>query len=623
MKRLGPVLLVILLLGSVAGVAPIGHPVAHAAVAADTFAQNTVTYITPGPTTTVAGQAGGVIADTNPKLAYQQIEDDLSPKRLISAAAIHAAAMALTVPHPPTNPLSAGNAPLISGFNGLSHLDQRAAGTGIYANTQFSLEPPDQMLCAANGYVVEGVNNAIEVYSSGGATLAGPEAFSQFYNLLPEVNRSSPPVFGDFISDPKCLYDSDTGRWFITELQLGVDSTTGADSGTSHLEIAVSKTGDPTGAYTLYSIDTTNTNPALGIPGCPCFGDQPLIGTDANGFYLSTNEFGIFSSAFAGEHLYAISKIALAAGTSSIPVVQFYNLTLAEGLAYSLQPAQSPGRQRFGLNDAAAAADPTEAAALNRDRRHGGTEYFLSALDFNGTLDNRIAVWAMTNTASLASASPNLGLSDRVLYSEIYGQPPPARQKAGPTPLGTLVGEPLESLNSNDDRMNQAYYAGGKLFGALNTIVATPSCASCVGIAYFVVAPDLEQGTVFGRITNQGYVAVNGENVLFPSVAVNSRGEGAMAFSLVGPDFYPSTAYTLFNQRRGAGSVQVGGAGTVPDDGFTGYAAFGGNGVARWGDYSAAVAEPNGTIWAAAEYIPNAPRSQLANWGTYVMHIRP
>jgi len=614
-KRLGPVLLVILLLGGLAGVAPIGHPVARAARAADTFAQNIVTYIAPGPTTTVTGQPGGVISATNAKAEYQQVEDDLSPKRLISAAAIPAAALALTVPHPPTNPLAAGNAPLISGFNGLSHLDQRAAGTGIYANTQFTLEPPDQMLCAANGYVIEGVNNALSVYSTAGTILAGPEAFNQFYGLLPQVNRTT-FTYGDFVSDPRCLYDSGTGRWFVTELQLGVDPATGADNGTSHLELAVSKTGDPTGAYTLYSIDTTDTNPALGIPGCPCFGDQPLIGTDANGFYLSTNEFGIpgVGSGFAGEHLYAISKFALAAGAPSIPVVQFYNLTLAEGIAYSLQPAQSPAQQGFDVN---------AAAALNRDRRHGGTEYFLSALDFNGTLDNRIAAWALTNTASLATATPNLGLSDRVLYSEIYGQPPPAQQKAGPTPLGTLVGEPLESLNSNDDRMNQVYYAGGKLFGAVNTIVATPSCAACVGIAYFVVTPDLDQGAIYGRITTQGYVAVNGENVMFPSIAVNSRGDGAMAFSLVGPDFYPSAAYTLFDQRRGAASVQVGGTGTAPEDGFTGYVAFGGNGVARWGDYSTAVAEPNGTIWGAAEYIPNAPRTQLANWGTYVMHIRP
>src|SRR5215510_2154892 len=52
----------------------------------------------------------------------------------------------LRPPSPAGTPVvsSAGRA---TGFNGLSHADQRNAGTGIYTNTQFSLEPPDQGLC--------------------------------------------------------------------------------------------------------------------------------------------------------------------------------------------------------------------------------------------------------------------------------------------------------------------------------------------------------------------------------------------------------------------------------------------------------------------------------------------
>ena len=93
---------------------------------------------------------------------------------------------------------------------------------------------------------------------------------------------------------------------------------------------------------------------------------------------------------------------------------------------------------------------------------------------------------------------------------------------------------------------------------------------------------------VFAHILHQGYVAVNGENVLFPSIAVNRSGVGAMAFTLSGPDFFPSAAYVRFAFGRTVGSIHVTGPGALPEDGFTGYAAFGGNGVARWGDYSAA-----------------------------------
>ena len=45
-------------------------------------------------------------------------------------------------------------------------------------------------------------------------------------------------------------------------------------------------------------------------------------------------------------------------------------------------------------------------------------------------------------------------------------------------------------------------------------------------------------------------------------------------------------------------------AGAGPTDDLSGYAAFGGDGVARWGDYSAAVPAENGSIWIATEFIP-------------------
>jgi len=67
------------------------------------------------------------------------------------------------------------------GFDGLTHADQRTAGTGVYTNTQYSLEPPDQGLCVGGGFVVEAINNAISVYDTSGNLLSGPEAFSQFW----------------------------------------------------------------------------------------------------------------------------------------------------------------------------------------------------------------------------------------------------------------------------------------------------------------------------------------------------------------------------------------------------------------------------------------------------------
>ncbi|MEJ7697076.1 MAG: hypothetical protein WKF78_10785 [Candidatus Limnocylindrales bacterium] len=163
-------------------------------------------------------------------------------------------------------------------------------------------------------------------------------------------------MFGDFTSDPKCLYDSATGRFFLTVLQADIDSESGEFSGRTHVYLAVSRTSDPvSGGWYTFVVDTTNDG-ANGTPshaGCPCLGDQPSIGTDANGFYISTNEFPLFSNGFNGAMVYALSKASLESG--SIGGTQaFFLPTLAEGQAYTVQPATTPGR-----------------CCRNRERRHG------------------------------------------------------------------------------------------------------------------------------------------------------------------------------------------------------------------------------------------------------------
>jgi len=214
---------------------------------------------------------------------------------------------------------------------------------------------------------------------------------------------------------------------------------------------------------------------------------------------------------------------------------------------YSIQPATTPPGGSY-------------------ENASGGSEYFLSASDFLGKGDTRVAAWALTNTSSLNSAAPNVSLTDTIVNSEAYGAPLTfsATQKAGPTPLGDAVGGSLEALNANDDRMNQVVFANGKLWSGLNTATS----ANTVAIAYFIVAPSEASGTLAATMANQGYVAAsNGNNVLFPSVGVNAQGKGVIAFTLSGPDYYPSAAYTPINGVSGVGAITVSGAGVGPEDG--------------------------------------------------------
>jgi hypothetical protein len=505
-----------------------------------------------------------------------------------------------------------------TGFPGLTHLDQRLAGTGIYTNTQFSLEPPDQGLCVGRGYVVEPINNALAIYNaSSHALVAGPTPLSAFFGLAPEIDRTT-GITGPFISDPRCYFDPQTRHWFLTELMLDNGTNTGATGRNFNL-VAVSQTNDPTGTWTIFKFDVTDDglNGTPSHANCPCFGDQPLIGADRYGFYVSTNEFNNPGTAFNGAQLYAISKgglIKAATGSPTPPVVTINTGAIPTpdvgGIWYSIQPATSPkGDISWQENTA------------------DGTEYFLSALQFGpAPLDNRIAAWALTNTQSLNQKNPNVNLSFSVLGTRTYGQPLPAVQKPGPIPLGTSVGEPLEQLNSNDDRMNQVVYADHTLWSGVNTIIQAPGGAPRVGILYFAIRPQIDRNAVKAEIEHAGYIAVNGENVLFPSIGVNADGKAIMSFTLVGSDYFPTAAYTsVYADRDSSDKVHIAGDGQLPEDGFSGYAAFGSPtpGVARWGDYSAAVADENGNIWLAAEYIPNSPRTSLANWGTFISRVNP
>lgn len=485
---------------------------------------------------------------------------------------------------------------LVAGFAGLSHRDQRLAGSGTYANTQFSTEPPDQGLAVGNGFVLQTVNAALAIYDESGTLRQGPTALNQFLHLKPEINRAS-GAYGDLTSDPRAYYDAQLQRWFLTVAAVATDARTGQFAAPTRLLIAVSQSNDPTLEWKIYSVDTTND----GAQGCPCLADQPLIGADAYGFFISSNAFSL-REGFAGAQIYAISKQLLAAGAA--PAVAHWNSPrLRGGLAFSIQPSFS--------RDSRAEDEPS-----------GGVEYMMSIADVRNALDNRVAVWAMSDTASLNDASPAPKLHSAIVRTESFGMPPDAQQKPADTELGMLAGEKPQRIATNDHRMQQAFFAGGTLWSALTTMVASANDPNPhAGIAYFALKPSLAvSGTLKAEIVRQGYIAVPGNDVLYPAIAARENGNAVIAFTLAGADYFPSAAFSLISD-KGAKDVQIVASGASPQDGFSGYSYFGGSGSGRSGDYSAATVDANGTIWTAVEFIPSDARTLLANWGTYIAKI--
>src|SRR6266498_3760587 len=180
-----------------------------------------------------------------------------------------------------------------NGFEGLNFYQQRYARGG----NQFSVEPPDQALCVGNGYVVEAVNDVMNVFSTGGQSVLPDNTatnvvsgfprnvnhavdLNSFYGYPPAINRST-GVRGQFVTDPTCIYDAATQRFFLVVLTLEVVPTSGAFTTVNHLDLAVTATSNPAGSWNIYRIDVTNdgTNTGGQNPG-PFLGDYPHIGAD-------------------------------------------------------------------------------------------------------------------------------------------------------------------------------------------------------------------------------------------------------------------------------------------------------------------------------------------------------
>jgi hypothetical protein len=551
----------------------------------------------------------------------------------------------------PTNPQ------LLASFDGLNHFNQRVANGG----NQFSLEPPDQGLCVGNGYVVEAVNDVLRVYDTQGGPRTGSIDLNTFFGFPAAINRTT-GVWGPFVTDPSCLYDAATQRFFLVVLTLDVNPANGAFLGTNHLDIAVSSTSSPTGRWVIYSLPAQDDGTG-GTPdhGCylstdatghgtghgPCLGDYPHIGADANGFYATTNEYDFFGNTFHGAQIYALSKAALAANAFSIAVVQFDTATAA--------PGNKPGFTIW----------PAQASQNQFDLGNGGTQFALSStatdeaqcdsgVACTGThTSNKILVWSLTNTATLGSTAPALSLSNKAVRVARYAIPPLSNQKAGDFPLGQCINdrtyfgagagcwqlflgaqptitETLSTLDSNDTRMQQVWYANGALWSALDTALTIKGIPQA-GVEYFAVNPHS------GELRLQGRIGLAGNNVTYPAIAMTDFGRGVMAFTVVGKDYYPSAGYALLNSEDGAGSLHIAAAGLGPKDGFSGYAAFGG-GRSRWGDYGAALVDGN-TTWIASEYIAQTctlmqyltsplgrcggTRTALANWATRISNVKP
>lgn len=211
-------------------------------------------------------------------------------------------------------PTAAMPAPLLA-FEGPSNEDNfRIFG--------FRVNPPDPVGDVGPRHYVAMTNLTFAVYSKQGRRLFGPADTGTLWQGFPIQDCTDPS------GDPIVLYDPIADRWILTQF-----TTRGLDDANQPFFncVAVSQTGDPTGAYFRYAF-TTGQN----------FPDYPKYGVMPNGLFITAREFRGGNEVIG---IYAINREQLVAGDPNAQIVAFHLNKPEYLVGDGLLPADLDGRQ--------------------------------------------------------------------------------------------------------------------------------------------------------------------------------------------------------------------------------------------------------------------------------------
>src|SRR5947208_1804318 len=271
-----------------------------------------LTFTLPAPA--IAQDRGGVTVipssknDVSPRLATipPKSEDASQPKR---ERPLHG------FPQAATGASDAAVQSTVSGTAPAPSSSFEGIGQG-FAGFTVRYAPPDTNGAVGPNHFVQTVNVSFAVFGKTGSLLYGPAGINTLFAGFGGLCET------DNDGDPSVVYDQLADRWVITQF-----ATFGAN-GTSvpYLEcIAVSTSGDPTGAYFRYSFPRS------------LFPDYPKLGLWPDAYYMSTNDFS--GNSFAGATTWAFDRASMLAGAPA--TAQLFHLSFLYG---GLLPSTLDGR---------------------------------------------------------------------------------------------------------------------------------------------------------------------------------------------------------------------------------------------------------------------------------------
>jgi hypothetical protein len=450
-------------------------------------------------------------------------------------------------------------------FDGLSNQDN----FNIFG---FRVNPPDPNGEVGPNHYVEIINLVFGVFDKTGTLLLGPVDTGTLWAGFAVDDCTDPS------GDPVVLYDQFEDRWLLTQF-----TTRGP---IFYNCVAVSQTGDPTGAYFRYAFSAGEFFP-----------DYPKYGNWKKSYVLTSRDFGPTTE--YGISVYALEKDKMIDGDPNARSVHFFldsAVVPINLIGDGLLPADIDG-----------ARSPKEDAPIPIVGTQDDGGPFGATFDALNIWELSIK-WKVNPVASIALKT-QLPVAS---FDSIFPCAPGSRDCL-PQPGIT---NPAQYLDILSYRQRPTFRLAYRSFGTYEALVTNQSVEALPGVAG---ARWYEIRRINGSysVYQQGTYAPNdGVHRWMGSVAQDALGDMALGFSVVnGTTVFPGIRYTGRLKGDPLGQLTLG-EGTIID----------GSGVqrttnSRWGDYTDMTVDPTDdcTFWYVNEYYTAAGQaSSLAGWQTRI-----
>ena len=498
--------------------------------------------------------------------------------------------------HSPDGALQTGNrrqavsaaipAPMAN-FEGLSNLDN----FNIFG---FRVNPPDPVGDVGPNHYVEMINLVFGVYSKTGTLLLGPVDTGTLWAGFPVEDCTDPS------GDPIVIYDQFVDRWLLSQFTT---------RGPVYYDcVAISQTGDPTGAYYRYAFIT---QPDPDLPGGTFFPDYPKYGVWRDSYILTTRDFGDVDE--YGISVYALEKNKMVEGDPKARAVQFFldsNVVPLNWIGDGLLPPDIDGKQK--------PKNEVPAPIVGTQDDGGGYGATFDALNIF-ELDVK---WRSTPLASLKLAA-QLPVAS---FDSIF----PCGPSRGCIPQPGIT-NPDQFLDILSYRQRPTWRLAYRNFKNYETLVTNQSVEATPGLAGARWYEIRRTNGVYSLYQQGTYAPNDGVNRWMGSIAQDKNGNMALGYSVSnGVDVYPGIRYTGRLAGDPLGQMTLG-EGVI----------INGTGVqtttnSRWGDYTSMNIDPvdDCTFWYVNEYYevsglplplpppPLPPPGTTAPWQTRIASFK-